>query len=74
MVKILEKSGKFVSPEMWEPWGVSLLGKVILINSLVGSLFIYKMNVLPSLPDTVIKGFYDIIVSFLWNGREPKIK
>ena len=38
----------------WSHRNLSLLGKVIMLNSLIGSLFVYKMNILPSLMKTMI--------------------
>lgn len=58
------------------PWvhrGLTLSGKVMVINSLVASLFVYKMAALPSLPGEVIARYDKIIHNFLWNGKRAKI-
>ena len=57
----------------WYNRGLSLLGKVQVINTLVASLFVYKMLVLPTIPTQVIREFEDIIREFLWNGKKAKI-
>ena len=52
---------------------LSLLGKVMIIYSLVGSLFVYKMNILfyaRGLPYKVRQPD----ASLLWNNKRPKIK
>ena len=37
----------------WENRGLSLLGKVLVLNSLIASLFVYKMYVLPRMPKNI---------------------
>ena len=36
----------------WGNRGLSLYGKILIINTLIGSLFVYKMSVLPSISET----------------------
>ena len=57
----------------WKNRGLSLLGKVQVVNSLVASLFVYKMMVLPQIPKNVIKRVDNEIRRFLWNGKKAKI-
>ena len=57
----------------WYNRGLSLIGKVQVVNTLVASLFIYKMMVLPTIPDYVVKIIDNIIRDFLWNGKKSKI-
>ena len=59
--------------ENWKRRILSLDGKITLINSLIGSLFIYKMSVLPAIPEKLIKNIEKNIETFLWNGSRPKI-
>ena len=40
---------------------------------LIGSLFIYKMTALPSIPTNIVHKFNGIITDFIWSGRRPKI-
>ena len=47
--------------------------KVLIINTLISSLFIYKMQVLPFLPSKLIKQIEMEFEKFIWNGRKPKI-
>ena len=58
----------------WSRRNLSLCGKITIVNSLIGSLFVYKMTVLPTMPETIINKLNKIIENFLWNGRKPKIK
>ena len=57
----------------WSNRGLSLLGKVQVVNTLVASLYVYKMMVLPMVPDNIIKNTYNLIRNFLWNGKKAKI-
>lgn len=57
----------------WKNRNPSLMGRVLLVNSLVGSRYVYKMTVLPSLDDSYIKKFHTMIRKFLWNDSKPKI-
>ena len=57
----------------WKRRNLSLLAKILVINSLIASLFIYKMSVLPKIPTKIINEFNKIIQDFLWNGGRPKI-
>ena len=68
---IIEKSRKILNA--WYNRGLSLIGKVQVVNTLVSSLFVYKMMVLPVIPDKVVKQMNNIIREFLWNGKKAKI-
>ena len=60
--------------DTWKSRSTSLLGKVLIINTLVSSLFVYKLTVIPGLPDQVIKELNGIFNKYFWNGARPKIK
>ena len=51
--------------ENWENRKLSLSGKILLINSLMGSLFVYKMMVMIELTESQIHEFEKIIHEFL---------
>ena len=57
----------------WYNRGLSLIGKVQVVNTLVASLFVYKMMVLERIPQVVIKKVDNLIRDFLWNGKKAKI-
>ena len=45
----------------------------MVINTLVASLFVYKMMVLPTIPKEVIKSVEWEMKNYLWNGGKAKI-
>ena len=57
----------------WKPRGLSLIGKVEVVNTLIASLFVYKSLVLPCIPKTYIKQIESIIQEFIWDGGKSKI-
>lgn len=57
----------------WLTRCLTLMGRTLLINSLVGSLFVYKMMVLPKLLKEAISGLNDIMRKFLWDSKKSKI-
>ena len=57
----------------WYNRGLSLLGKVQVVNTLIASLFVYKMMVLPSIPKYMVKKIDNLIRDFLWNGKKSKV-
>ena len=69
--KIIDKLDSLFA--MWRKRSLSLEGKVNMLNSLVGSLFVYKMSVLPCLTRSLTERIEAKIVNFLWNGARPKI-
>ena len=54
----------------WQNRTLSLLGKILIINSLIGSLFVYSMTVMIDLTEDQIQAVYAKIHSFLWNGKK----
>ena len=70
--KILLKAQSIL--DQWRHRGLSLFGKVTVINTMIASLFVYKMSVLPSITDKYIDKLNAMMNSFLWNNRKPKIK
>ena len=57
----------------WYNRDLSLLGKVQVVNTLVASLFVYKMMVLPSIPSNIVKCLDNIIRDYIWKGKKSKI-
>ena len=58
----------------WKDRNLSLIGKVLIVNSLVASLFVYKMSVLPTIGKETIENLNKIVEAFIWNNKKPKIK
>ena len=57
----------------WYNRQLSLMGKVLLINTLMGSLFIYALTVLPLISTSQNGEIEKVICDFLWNGKRNKI-
>ena len=57
----------------WCNRSLSLHGKVLVINNLITSLFVYRMTVLPSMPVDLVKNLRSMIIKFIWNNARPKI-
>ena len=68
---ILEKAKSIL--DAWYNRGLSLMGKVQVVNTLIASLFVYKMMVLPIIPDKIIKDMNSMIRDFIWNKGKSKI-
>ena len=57
----------------WFNRTLTLFGKTLIINSLVGSLFIYKLSTVLTLNKEQISEIENIIREFIWKGKKPKI-
>ena len=60
--------------QLWKRRGLSLFGKIQIVNSLIASLFVYRLAVLPTPSDSYFKKLKVIINDFIWNERKAKIK
>ena len=58
----------------WQNRSLSLIGKIEVVNALMNSKLVYKMQVLPEMSEERVKRLSKIISDFIWNGRRPKIK
>ena len=68
---LIEKSRSTL--DAWFNRGLTLMGKVQVVNALVASLFVYKMMVLPSVPKNIIKTLENIIREFIWDKKKSKV-
>ena len=59
--------------ETWKNRGLTLIGKIQIVNTLIASLFVYKSAVLPLIPNKITQQIRKIVTDFIWNGRKPKI-
>ena len=57
----------------WVHHGLSLFGKISVINTLVASLFVYRMSVLPAICRTDVQKTEALFTEFLWQGKKAKI-
>ena len=69
--KILDKAKSVL--HSWKNHMLTLIGKVLITNSLVGSLFVYQMQVQTNPPKNFYKQFNEIIHKFLWKNKRAKI-
>lgn len=59
---------------VWNKRSVNPMGKVLLINSLMSSITVYKVLMLPLPPSHFIAQFKAKIVNFLWNDKVSRIR
>lgn len=60
--------------QIWQVRSLSLMGKIVILNTLISSLFVYKMNVLRKISSEEIQKFERLTNDFLWGkGKRPKI-
>jgi exonuclease III len=58
---------------IWSRRNLSMKGKLTIINSILIPKLIYPSTIL-DVPDEVIKSLSDIVKSFFWNWKRPKIQ
>ena len=58
---------------MWYYRSMTITGKVCVINSLMASLFVYRLQTLPVLSDSVVGKIETVIMDFLRHGKKAKI-
>ena len=49
------------------------MGKVLVVNMLIASLFMYKLQVLPMIPKDIVAKVEDAITKFIWNNKRAKL-
>ena len=59
--------------QMWVNHPLTLTGRVLVINTLVESLFVYRLTVLPYVDNKWFRELQNIIVNFVWKNKRPKI-
>lgn len=59
--------------EQWSLRKTTLMGKVLIVNTLIASLLVYKMQVLPNMPVHIYNEISEIVQKFLWSGGSTKI-
>ena len=58
---------------MWYYKSMSLIGKVLIVNTMMASLYVYKMQVSTLIDDVYVGQIESIIEDFLWQGKKAKI-
>ena len=59
--------------KVWGSRSLSLVGKVMLVNTLVVSQLLYCLQILPAQKPNFMKKYDAIIRKFIWSRRKPKI-
>ena len=62
-----------VVSKSWQNRSLTLMGKTLLVNTLMSSLYVYKMSVLPMIQEEQCQEFYQIVKNFLWGNKRSKI-
>ena len=57
----------------WANRQLTLMGKILILNTLIGSLFVYKITTMLELTGVQIENVDSVIRDFLWKGKKPKI-
>lgn len=57
----------------WAARSVTLTGRILIVNTLIASMFVYKMQVLCNIPYKMIELFNEMISLYLWKDKKPKI-
>ena len=58
----------------WEHRKLTLMGKIVIVKSLILSQLIYLLSVLPNPPEDYFKEIDQILYKFIWDGKNEKIK
>ena len=69
---LLEKIKEILTP--WLARNLSLIGKVLVVNSLVASIFMHRLKVLPDIPTSYVDKYNKVVKDFIWEGGKEKIK
>ena len=59
---------------VWRARGLTLQGKIMVVNSLAASKLAYRLSVLPFLTTALVKEIKDLFNAFIWNDKKPKIR
>ena len=68
---VIEKAEAIL--KMWYNRGLSLLGKILTVNTLVSSLFTYKFAVMANIPEKYFQRIESMITQYIWDERKPKL-
>ena len=67
----INKMERILDAWAWHP--LTLLGKVLVVNVLCESLFVYKLTVLPNIPMVQKNRILQLMKNFLWSGKRARI-
>ena len=69
---VLEKAAYVIST--WKYQSLSLASKIEVVNSLICSLFTYRMQILLTISSNLESKITELLCNFIWNVRKPKIR
>ena len=58
---------------VWHNRSLSLFGKILVVNTLISSIFIYRMTLLPLMTKQYLDSLNKLVSEYLWNGGRAKI-
>lgn len=59
--------------KVWKWRSLTPLGKIHIVNSITNSYFTYQLQVLPSPTAQIIAAYKKAVISFIWDGKKPRI-
>ena len=67
----IEKANAILN--LWKQRNLSLIGKITIVNTLISSLFVYRLTILPILNKDVIEDYEKTVTRFIWNKGKSKV-
>ena len=58
----------------WTNRSLTLIGKIVVLNTLIASLFVHKFMALPTSKQEFFSKYKSIVTYFLWNGKVAKVR
>ena len=58
----------------WRNRCLTLLGKIVIVNTLIASLYVYVLQVVEDPPEMLYEMYDNIVVQYLWSNKRPKIR
>ena len=58
---------------LWVNRSLTLMGRVLVVNTLIESMFVYKLSVTACDPDNILQMLQKEIWTYIWNGKRPKM-
>ena len=59
--------------KLWYYRHLTLMGKIVIVNTLFNSLFVYKMQMIHEIDEKYFQEAESVILDFIWAGKNPKI-
>ena len=59
--------------QVWKGRDLTLMGRVLVVNTLVESLLVYRFSIIPYVDPSFISEMNRIILQFIWQGKRAKI-